>query len=421
MSRKYFRFADYCKLWEQSPIQALIPEKWGQKVLESYDLDAGRKKLFFMPWLRFMVYYLLTAPRQVSMRDIARRTKDVIAQAITGIVELSYTALGTYIKEFPSDALGTVIRRVQSTNKQLSKAQGRKTPHKATFDATFLDSTLKQWRWAAPNGTRKVVQLHLCTSLSSGLVGHWAFDLQTTSSNTCFEEIIQLIPPRSLLAFDRGYTTLELLIKLAHSGRHWVSKFYNAYTWTSVEARPLPLDVETRRGKRVIADVIGWLGHPHQGGPILTRKITVRLKKGTFKHYLTSDLKTDPVELVDFYSDHWAIENLFRSIKRYLALETVVSEDPVGVINWLLLHILFLQLLSLHALLSGNPSILKRFIETKDEWKMALHAELIERLLAGPPTLYSDPTTQGGDFHANPSLWPVDITCPPLTSVFHYT
>ena len=72
-------------------------------------------------------------------------------------------------------------------------------------------------------------------------------------------------------------------------------------------------------------------------------------------------------------------QNLFRSLKRILSLETIISHDLNGVTNWVLLHIIFILLLTLYALLTGGPTILVNFKDLIRNWRQAIHKNLISR------------------------------------------
>lgn len=374
----------YRQQWDPSQLDTVLPASWVKAVQEKYQLDKGREKLFFAPWLDHQLYYLLEPPHHVSGRDIAERTADPLNQVLTGLPALSHTTMATYLNDLPPKALMELVKKVNALAKTLAKAKGINVRSHVGVDASVLQATKRTWKWAANNGKRNVLQVHLQTHFNHGIIGHFAFDFKTTSSNTCFEDMLNYLPAGCLLSLDRGYTCVELLIKLVKSGRHWISKFYNSYTWTPVEQKPLPPDRMTRRGKEVIRDAIGWFGHPHQGGPILTRKITVKSptkrRKNKLVVYHTSDLAGDPVELVDFMSDHWALENLFRSLKRVWQLTAIISHKLEGVLNYILLHLLLLGLLSLYALLSQRLSILTNFRSLVRAWRRSLHQGLLSTL-----------------------------------------
>ena len=374
----------YSQYWNPTQLETVLPAAWVNKVQEKYHLDAGREKLLFAPWLNHQLYYLLEPPHHVSGRDIADRTADPLNQVLTGLSTLSHTAMATYLNDLPPEALMELVKKVNTLAKTLAKAQGINVRPHVGIDASALQATKKTWKWAANNGNRNALQVHFQTNFTHGIIGHFTFDFRTTSSNTCFEDMLDHLPAGCLLSLDRGYTCIELLIKLVKSGRHWISKFYNSYTWTLVEKKSLPPDRVTHRGKEVIRDEIGWFGHPHQGGPILTRQITVKSptkrRKNKLVVYHTSDLKGDPVELVDFMSDHWALENLFRSLKRVWQLTAIISHKLEGVLNYILLHLLLLGLLSLYALLSQGLSILTNFRSLVRAWRRSLHQGLVSTL-----------------------------------------
>jgi len=377
----HLTFRDYKKQWQLGQFRTFLPPTWVSQQQPIQQCDQNRQKVFFLPWLWHQLYFLLTTPRAVSGRAIAQKTHDPLCQRLTGLAPLSRTTCAEYLNTLPTQTLVVVIKKIQALIKPLAKGQRRHKRGLFTFDASMFEATKKQWRWAAPNGDRQACQLHFQLELEQGVIWHWAFDSQTTSSNTCFAELAAKIPPHSLNAWDRGYTKLEVLIDLAKTERHWVSKFYRGFTWTPVTLRPLPPDRVTQRGQIILSDVEGWLGHRNQGGPILTRQITVKLPHSRKKEvYHTSDLTTDPIVLVEFYGDHWAIENLFRSVKRVLDLEAVISYSLTGILNWFLLHILLLLLLTLVALFTGSASILTNFKGLIQTWCQAIHRQLLEEL-----------------------------------------
>lgn len=199
-------------------------------------------------------------------------------------------------------------------------------------------------------------------------MGHFVVYKEDTSCNSVFPELADHLQPNSLVAFDRGYNRLAVLQDLMKQGIHWVTRGSQAYKVTSLKDRPLPADTTTRCDATVIRDEWVLLGTARNSGPLFVRQITVQLYKGQHMKYYTSHPDLDPVEVVDFYSDHWALENLFRSLVRYWNIETRLAQSWPRQLRWYWLIYLVLLLFALYALIRYDKSILKRFISLSKSW-----------------------------------------------------
>ncbi len=146
------------------------------------------------------------------------------------------------------------------------------------------------------------------------------------ASDTRFEDnLLELVPPQTLLLLDRGFYHFQFWQKLIQGGVHFITRIkINA----SIEYQQVFTDSYSLRDRLV------KIGSGTKKTPIVTLRL-IEIRKGKIWHsYLTSVLEPEmlpPYVVIDLYHKRWRIEDAFNTVKRLLGLSYLWTGSINGI------------------------------------------------------------------------------------------
>ena len=152
------------------------------------------------------------------------------------------------------------------------------------------------------------------------------FNENPSASDTRFEEnLLELVPPKTLLLLDRGFYHFQFWQQLIDKGIHFITRRkINA----AIEYQQVFTDSYSLRDRLI------QIGSGTKKTPFVTlRLIEVRVGK-VWHSYLTSVLDPEilpPYVVIDLYQKRWRIEDAFNTVKRLLGLSYLWTGSINGI------------------------------------------------------------------------------------------
>lgn len=152
-------------------------------------------------------------------------------------------------------------------------------------------------------------------------------------------QLLELIPPKTLLLLDRGFWNYSLFEQLISVSSDFITRLK-----TNAQYESISILSQSRTHR----DTLICLGTGYQGNPILDlRLVEIRHGNGWYR-YLTSVLDPNvlpPYVVADLYSRRWRIEESFLLLKRLLGLSYLWTGSSNGIklqlwATWLLYAVL---------------------------------------------------------------------------------
>lgn len=137
-----------------------------------------------------------------------------------------------------------------------------------------------------------------------------------------------VLPPGSILVFDKGYRDYSTYNALDAGGIIWITRNIDSSIHTIIEERPIS---QPQEKKGVLADREIELGHNHNPNhtKVKARLIIYKDKKsGRVFEFITNDFHFQPATIADCYHKRWQIELLFKRLKQNYPLRYFLGDSP---------------------------------------------------------------------------------------------
>lgn len=217
-----------------------------------------------------------------------------------------------------------------------------------SMDATFVQLCLSLFPWAKFRSTKGAVKLHMLYDHD----GYFPVFCHVTDGK-CHEVRIarqaladpELVPPGSIVVFDRAYLDFDLFARLTANKAFFVTRLKDGMRWTVAASRPVPQYRNILRDD----DAVFLSAKAERFGQQILRMVeSVDPETGGSVVLLTNNWDLGASTISRIYRDRWQIEVFFKTLKQHLKIKTFVgtSENALLVQIWTaLIGVLALKLL----------------------------------------------------------------------------
>ena len=290
-----------------------------------------RARLLSLPVMVALVVALIW--RQVP--SVSELLRVLAREGVLGIPAqtVSQQALSLRLRCLPASLFAQVLTTLRPTLQARATARTRPRPavldrvlavyaqvwavDGTTLEAVFRKVGLLRDQPATVHGGKLGAVLDVTTKLPVEL---WLEDRATTNDQVFRPRVQALLPPRTLLLFDRGFHDYPFFDWLTSEGHGFVTRARS----TMAIAQVTTVLVATPQ----VRDRVIQLGKYRSDPAVHPIRLVEVLVHGTWRRYLTNILDPDVLnaaEVVDLYGRRWRIEDAFLTTKRLLGLSYLWS------------------------------------------------------------------------------------------------
>lgn len=321
---------------QASGIDATAQKYTIRSVLNLY-LFAGFLKGFFQP-----------------LRGIASLNTNILARLFCGLSSWSKSGLSKANRRIPYvvfkeiyECLSPLVQSELSFPRIEDKFGDFKI-----FDATYLQLALKLVPWAKiQNPKPNKGQMLMSIRIDDGGMVPEAINLDSnpTHCETHFEALIDWMKRGITYLFDRGYRTIETLVKIHRSGNFFITRWNQS---VSLVVMSNLLFCPQRKGEiEITRDQKVRLGKGKKKAGCLFRLITFisyEEKDPQTFYILTNRLDLCPFDAVAIYRYRWQIEIFFKWLKNSLKINHLWTHSENGVYSQIYITLILNLLLAIY-------------------------------------------------------------------------
>jgi hypothetical protein len=249
---------------------------------------------------------------------------DEYYQRLTKIQPVKWTNIGQRLRKIPrgvwENLLQTLYRVYQNHDARFEKW----FHFLKWFDTTTISMSAKRCPWAAKNGLKNAVRVALRVDDRTEKIELVVNGSVNTSDNSIFAQLLVNAKKRTILVFDAGFSTLQIIADLVTRGMPFVSVKSARYRTEILQQLSLPADRQVAPNWQVQQDYRAYVGANRNTGRRIYRCLTYYNTNTQETRHLFTDFWTlTPTKIFALYHRPWRIEVMFRWLKSEVALDQI--------------------------------------------------------------------------------------------------
>ena len=197
------------------------------------------------------------------------------------------------------------------------------------IDSTTITLCMKLFPWAKYTSTKGGIKLHTALDLQLALPVVMNMTNAKVHDSKATREIIDSLPPFSVVVMDRGYNDYSLFHELNLRGTTFVTRIKdNAKT-----SKLVPVKEQKDRWGVYRMEFVSERAKEVCGGEVFHLVQWYDEENDRWFDFLTNDLTLEAEEVAELYRSRWEIELFFKKLKQNLLVKSFIGTNENAVMS----------------------------------------------------------------------------------------